>query len=171
MKHQIDHGHVNHGFTAGGQRFVVQAQPTVLAEPSKRPLDNPPFRQDHEPVEVPAFDNLNGASALTTGPVHKRTRIRPIGPDPSQPSKTPTHAFQHLRRPVAVLDIGRMHRHRQDQAERVYKDVTFTPFDLLASVVPALPPFPVLTVWLSRIAALGVGLRPAFCRTCSRSRS
>lgn len=122
-------------------------------------------------MQVTALDDFDGTSPATTGPAHKSTGIGPIGPDLSEARETPARSFQHLAGPVAVLKVSRVHHHRQDQAERVYQDMAFTPFDLLARVVPPLPPFPVLTVWLSRIAALGVGLRPSLRRTCSRSRS
>ena len=57
----------------------------------------------------------------------------------------------------------------EDQSERVDDDVPFTSLDLLATIVPAKPPFSVVfTDWLSIIAAEGVGSRPALTRTCSR---
>ena len=85
--------------------------------------------------------------------------------------KSPARSVQDTPATITVLDVRRVHYDRQDQAERIDKDMPFAAFDLLAGVVTALPPFPVLTVWLSRIAALGVGLRPSFRRTCSRRRS
>jgi hypothetical protein len=51
---------------------------------------------------------------------------------------------QKTFRPVTVLHIGGGHHYREDQSEGVHKDVTLTPFDLLARIVPADPPFSVV---------------------------
>jgi hypothetical protein len=65
-----------------------------------------------------------------------------------------------------------MDHHRQHQPDRVYDEMAFPPLDLLACIVAAWPPFSVVfTLWLSMIAALGVGSRPALTRTCSRKAS
>jgi len=61
------------------------------------------------------------------------------------------------------------HNHEQ-QAERVYQYVALAAVDLLARVVTADPPFSVvLTDWLSMIAALGCGSRPARRRSLPRN--
>ena len=52
----------------------------------------------------------------------------------------------------------------------VYDCVAFAPFDPLARVISALPPFErALTDWESIMAALGLARRPALARTCWRS--
>jgi hypothetical protein len=62
-----------------------------------------------------------------------------------------------------------MHDCRQQVALRIYRDVPLAAFDLLARVVPALPPFrAVLAVCESRIATVGVAFRPCVLRPCSR---
>lgn len=122
-------------------------------------------------MHVTTFDNLNQPAILLTRPDDKGAGVSAIGPDASQPIETPAHALEDTTSAVTVLNIARMHHHCQDQTERVHENMAFTAFDLLAGVVTTMPPFSVLTVWLSRIAALGVGLRPALRRTCSRRRS
>jgi len=82
--------------------------------------------------------------------------------------KPGTHAFEDTPSSVPVLDIRRMYHHRQEQPERVHENMALAAFYLLAGIVAAMPPFSVLTVWLSKTAALGVGWRPTFRRTCSR---
>ena len=49
----------------------------------------------------------------------------------------------------------------EQQARGVDRDVALAALDLLARVVAARPPFSVvLTLWVSMIAALGLGSRP-----------
>ena len=73
-------------------------------------------------------------------------------------------------RPISVLDIGRMHHHRQQQAHGIYDDVSLSTVDLLTSIIATRPPFSVVfTLWLSMIAALGVGFLPSASRTQGRS--
>jgi hypothetical protein len=57
----------------------------------------------------------------------------------------------------------------EDHSERVDDEMTFSSVDFLARVISAEPPFSVvLTDWLSMMAALGVGFRPSWRRTCAR---
>jgi hypothetical protein len=59
-----------------------------------------------------------------------------------------------------------MDDHAQQQARGVDRDVALPALDLLGRVVAARPPFSVVfTLWVSTIAAVGLGSRP------SRSRS
>jgi hypothetical protein len=71
---------------------------------------------------------------------------------------------------MVVLKTGLVHELVQDQTVGIHQDMALAAFDLLASVIAA-PPllWLVFTDWLSIIAALGVGSRPCFTRTCSRS--
>ena len=56
---------------------------------------------------------------------------------------------------IPVLDISRVHRHRQQQSQGVYYAICrFRPGDLLAGIVASEPPFSVVfTLWLSMMAA------------------
>ena len=70
------------------------------------------------------------------------------------------HVIQHLLGAVPVLNVGRMHRHCQQQPQGIDHYVT-PPRYFLTRVVAARPPFSVvLTLWLSMIAALGLARRP-----------
>jgi len=72
---------------------------------------------------------------------------------------------------IAILDVGALDHHQQQQAKRVDEDVAFASVDLFAGIIPALPTLPcavVLTAWESMIAADGVLARPSVWRTCSR---
>ena len=70
---------------------------------------------------------------------------------------------------VAILNVGAMHDGVHQQALRIDEDMPLLAFDLLACIkamrVDATAPFSAdLTLWLSRIAAVGLASRPA----CSR---
>src|SRR5205814_1602259 len=87
----------------------------------------------------------------------------------------PLQASNHRSGGIAVLDVGGMDIQHPQQAQRVYGEMAFAPFDLLTGVITDSfvrflgPPFSVvLTVWLSTITAEGVGSLPACSRTCPR---
>ena len=71
---------------------------------------------------------------------------------------------------VAILNVGSVNDDVQQQAKRIDEDVALAARDFLARVVSLRidrgPPFcAALALWLSRIAAVGVTLRPAASRT------
>jgi hypothetical protein len=68
------------------------------------------------------------------------------------------------------LNVRSVNDQGNNQAKRIYQNMAFTPLYLLTRVVTTVPPFRLLTLWLSRMAALGVGLRPFLRRTRSRRR-
>ena len=172
MDHQVGHGNEDHRLAALGQRFVVLRQSAVLAEPGKGALDDPSFGQHNELVQQGTLDDLDKTSVPATRPVHELPGIAAIGEDPLQTPETRSQLADQQFSAVAVLNIGRVHHERDDQAEGVDNQVTLAPRDFLARVVPTIPPFSaVLTDWLSMIPTLGVGFLPAFLRTWARSRS
>lgn len=70
---------------------------------------------------------------------------------------------------AAVLDVGCLHDDVQQQTERVNEDMVFDAFDPFACVVAdrvdALTPFSAdLTYLLSKMAALGLAVLPAWLR-------
>jgi hypothetical protein len=77
---------------------------------------------------------------------------------------------EHELGTVAVLDVGGVDDHGEDEAERVDDYVTLASADFFARIVTADPPFDVVfTDWLSIIAADGIRSRPSVCRTSPRS--
>lgn len=172
MQHQIDHCQIDHSFTAGRQRLVVFAEPTILAQPAERPFHNPAFGQDNEAVHLTTLNNFNNPAEGLLRPIHKSPGISSINPDSLQPPEAATQLLQYQPTTITVLDIRSVYYHSQDQPESIDEDMPFAARNLLFRVVTAVPPFSaVLTLWLSRMAALAVGLRPIFWRTCSRRRS
>jgi len=167
------HSQVNDGFAAFRECFVVLAQAAVASEPGEGSFDDPALGQDHEARQVvAAFDDLQDPASQLPCPLDQLAGVPAVGPDPLEPPELADQSGQRPLRPVAVLDVGRMHDHNQQQAQGVYDDVTLAPVDLLARVVAPRPPFStVFTDWLSMIAAEGLGFRPSWTRTFWRRAS
>ena len=172
MKHQINHGQVDHSLATGRQRLVVLAQPPILAEPAEGTFHHPTSWQYRETMQVATLDNLSDPSECPSGPIHECPGIVSIHPYSLQPPKSIAQFLQNEPPSIAIPDVGGMHHHNQNQAEGINEQMPFTPGNLLSSIITAVPPFSaVLTLWLSKMPALGVGLRPAWRRTCSPRQS
>jgi hypothetical protein len=169
----MGHGQVDDRFAAFRERLVVFAQTAITTEPGKGSLDDPTLGQNLKAGHiVAAFDDLQDPVAHFPGPRDQFPGVAPIGPDPLQARELSDQSSQHQLGPVAVLDVGGMHDHDQEQAQGVYDDVPLAPLDLLAGVVTPRPPFSaVFTDWLSMIAAEGLGFRPSWTRTFWRRAS
>ena len=142
IHHQVDHRDVDHALTAVGRRLIVFAQPTVFAQPRKRALDDPAFGQHLERVARLAFDDLDHAAERTLGPAHQFAGVAAVGLDQLQAREPADHVDQHVFGAVAILNVGRVHHRREDQAERVDNNMPLSSRDFLARVVAAIPPFP-----------------------------
>ena len=139
----MDHGNLNESFTGFSEFFIVFAKSTTTTEPSEGPFHDPATWQN-----VKALDNE------------------------LQSRKLVLCFFQDLLGTVAVLNVGRVNDHTQQQTDRIDQNMPFPAFYLFARIVTTRPPFSVVfTDWLSIIAALGVGSRPACRRVCSRRMS
>ena len=171
MDHQVNHRQFNHGFTTDRQRLIVFAQSPVLAQPRKGPFDHPPAGQDRKTFNVfTAFDNLQHPMTEISRPLDELACISTVCPDQRQAGETTRQFLQDQFSPVAVLDAGCVHHHCHHQTECINHQMAFSARYLLASVITSVPPFEaVLMDWLSIIAALGLGCRPAWTRTCSWS--
>ncbi len=177
----MNHSYVDPGLGCIGQSFVVPvsstgqalAQPTAPAEPRECSFDHPSSRQHLKVVAVPgALDNLERPACQGPDPLDQLSSIASIGPDQPHAGKPPYQFIDDQLRSISILDIGRMHHHRQQQPHGIYNDVSLSTVDLLASVIATRPPFSVvLTDWLSMMAALGVGLLPSAFRTLGRRAS
>ena len=177
----MNHSYVDPGLHCIGQSFVVPvsstgqalAQPTAPAEPRECSFNHPSSRQHLKVVAVPgALDNLERPACQGPDPLDQLSSIASIGPDQPHAGKPPYQFIDDQLRSISILDIGRMHHHRQQQPHGIYNDVSLSTVDLLASVIATRPPFSVvLTDWLSMMAALGVGLLPSAFRTLGRRAS
>ena len=116
------------------------------------------------------LDDLQDPARHGHHPVHQLAAVASVSPDESQAWESSYQFIDDQPRPISVLDIGRMHHHRQQQAHGIYDDVSLSTVDLLTSIIATRPPFSVVfTLWLSMIAALGVGFLPSASRTQGRS--
>jgi len=170
MDHQINHRNQDPCLAAFGQVFVVFAQPSIAAQPAKGSLHNPAALQDDEPFVGP-FDDFDDPGKCRQGPADKLPGVAAVGPDQSQAREASGQALENQPPAVAILDVGSVNDHGDDQSQRVDGDVALASDDLFAGVIAsASAPFSaLLTLWLSMIAALGVACLPALRRTRSRS--
>ena len=170
LEHEMNHSYMNPSLRAFGQFFVVFAEPPVSAQPPKGALHDPPTGQHLKTMAVwGALDHLNQPASHGVSPIHQLSGIGAIGPDQLEPRKEPPKLAQHQLCPITVLDVRRMHHHGQQQPEGVNHDMAFASFHLLASVIATWSPFSVVfTLWLSIMAAEGVGSLPSNSRTLGR---
>ena len=138
----MNHSYVDPGLRCIGQSFVVLAQPTAPAEPRECSFDHPSSRQHLKVVAVPgALDNLERPACQGPDPLDQLSSIASIGPDQPHAGKPPYQFIDDQLRSISILDIGRMHHHRQQQPHGIYNDVSLSTVDLLASVIATRPPF------------------------------
>ena len=167
MNHKVYHSKLNHSFTANRQRLIVFAQPSILSQPRKGPFHYPSPGQYRKAFNaLITFDNLQQPATKIESPVDEFTCVSTISPYQRQTTETAGQFTQNQFCPVTILNISCMYNHSYHQTQRIYHQMAFSAFCLLASVIASVPPFDaVLTVWLSIIAALGLGWRPAWTRT------
>ena len=130
---------MDHRFARLGQVLVIFAQPAAPVEPAERALDDPPLRQDHEPLLSvrPPHDLQLDPTPLPQlpHPLDKFTRVSAVGPDQAQPRPLVRQHLEQQSCAVAVLGGSRRHADDQQQAERVHEDVPFAPVDVLPGVM------------------------------------
>ena len=167
----MNRSYVEPCFRRIGQGFVVLAQPATTPQPRQCSLNHPPAWQHLEVMAGPGPPhNLQDPARYGHHPVHQLAAVASVSPDESQAWESSYQFIYDQPRPISVLDIGRMHHHRQQQSHGIYDDVSLSTVDLLASIIATRPPFSVVfTLWLSIIAALGVGSLPTASRTEGRS--
>ena len=136
----MNHGNVNHGLAAVRVRFVVFAQAAASTDPPKRPLDNPAARKYVKASRfVATFYNLKRPVTEVCEPLDELACVAAVCPDKGETPKLPPDLLANQLRPVSVLDVRWMHHDRQDQAQRVDEQVTFSPLHFFARVVPTWP--------------------------------
>ena len=100
------------------------------------------------------------------GENHRQPVVNAVGEDGAQPAVEPLDPRQQRSSAVGILNVGGVDEDAEQEARGVDGDMAFAALDLLGRVEAARTPFSVvLTVWVWRMAAEGVGSRPS----CSRS--
>ena len=167
----MNRSYVQPRFRCTGQGFIVLAQPATTSQPRQCSLNHPPAWQHLKLMAGPGtLDDLQDPARHGHHPVHQLAAVASVSPDESQAWESSYQFIDDQPRTISVLDIGRMHHHRQQQAHGIYDDVSLSTVDLLTSIIATRPPFSVVfTLWLSMIAALGVGSLPSASRTQGRS--
>lgn len=96
------------------------------------------FGDQHEACRAawPLDDLDPPAPRLARRLLHPFSLIPGVGEDHLDEWKAPPHPLgQHLGGTVAILDIGRVYHHAQQQPEVVGEDMALDPLDLLARVI------------------------------------
>ena len=117
-------------------------------------------------MQLVALDDFDDPiAALSCRQCGARPLIARVGEDAQDEREQRARAcVENERRPIAILDIGRMNNGVQQKAERIYENVALLALDLFSRIeamrIDARPPFSaLLTLWLSMIAALGLASR------------
>jgi hypothetical protein len=146
--------------------FPVLGEPSASVEPCDGAFDDPSFGQHDEGMQLVALDDFDDPiAALRSGQRSARAAITSIGEDAyNEREQSSRLLVEDEGGPIAILDIGRMNRGAQQQAERIYENMALLALDLLSRIVAmridARPPFSALfTLWLSMIAAVGLASR------------
>ena len=118
-------------------------------------------------MQFVALDDFDDPAAGACG-VHCRLRspIARVGEDAQDEREQGSRAFvENECRAVTILNVGRMNRGAQEQAQRIYENMALLALDLLSRIVAmriVKPPFSALfTLWLSMMAAVGLAWRPS----------
>ena len=108
----------------------------MVTDPTDRSLDDPALGQNDKAMLVAASDDLHlpSPSALD-GRCHPGPLIAGIANDPLDERELAADLAQQRFGTVAILDVGRMNQHAQQQAERIGQDVAFATKGLLARVI------------------------------------
>ena len=173
---ELSHHHANGGAAqertgVGVEAFPILGQATASVQPTDGSLDDPAFRHDDKFAKLGAFDDLDidvPAHALQSV-LEKRSLIAAVGIELEQEWKHAEQRAHQQQAAIAILDVGGVNDGVQQQALRIYQDVTLLSLDLLAGVVTRRidmgPPFSALfTLWLSMMAAVGLACRSSISR-------
>lgn len=149
----------------------VLGEAAATADPSESALDDPSFGENDEAMQLLTLDDLQRpAPGLGDDRGHLRALIAGIGEDPFDEGEQAARAsIEDQPSAIAILQVGRVDGHVQQEAERVDENVPLATLDLLARVIARRidrgPPFCApLALWASIIATVGLASRPACAR-------
>ena len=123
----MNRSYVQPRFRCTGQGFIVLAQPATTSQPRQCSLNHPPAWQHLKLMAGPGtLDDLQDPARHGHHPVHQLAAVASVSPDESQAWESSYQFIDDQPRPISVLDIGRMHHHRQQQAHGIYDDVSLS---------------------------------------------
>ena len=168
----MDHSDVNPSLRTFRQRLIVFAKPPVAPQPCKGALNHPSARQYSKFACPRTFDNLNNPAANLISPINRFTSISCISPYKLQARKATCQSLEYQLGAMIVLNVGRMDNYCQQQPHSINDDVELSPCHSLGRIITTNPPFSVVfTLWLSIMAALGVGSLSSISLTLGRNAS
>lgn len=107
-----------------------------MADPADRALDDPALGQHDEAMLVAASDDLHLPwPGSLRGCGHLRPLVAGIADDPFDERELPARLAQQWFGSVAILDVGRVDHHAQQQTQRIRQDVALAAKGLLARIV------------------------------------
>jgi len=137
-EHDADHGEPDEGSDGARVSLEIARQAAIAADPGQGSFDDPALRQDDEFVRFVTLDDLDrpmtcaGCGSRDAWPL-----IAGIGEDALDEGEEAARGpIENQPRPVAILNAGGMNDDIQQKAERVDKDVTLAPGELLTRVKP-----------------------------------
>ena len=134
-QHDADHGEAEEGGDGSGVTLEVSGQATVAADPGEGALDDPALGQDDEAMGIAALDDLQSPRAGPGDDVsHPWPLVAGVGEDAFDEREGSPRRAQQIARTVAVLHIGRVDDHVQQEAQRVDEDVALAAGDFLAGI-------------------------------------
>src|SRR5690606_23642830 len=122
----------------GRQTLVDLLEPAAPPEPRERPLHHRPVRQYREPRPLPAHERERPPEPPPDEP-RRRRGVPLVGEHGPEPGHLTLHPVEEVRHALAVVDVGGVDQHGEEQPERVHEDVPLASVDALPAVEPARP--------------------------------
>ena len=121
--------------------FEILCEAPASAEPGKGSLYHPTSRQKFEPAGgVGALDDLYGPCAdFGEASIEFGTGIAAVGEYVPQPGIQGFDGFEHVGRPIPILNTGMMNDRTDEVADCIGDDVALASLDLLSGIEPARP--------------------------------
>ena len=117
----MDHGGLDHGFGSFGVVFVIDYEASIADEPGERAFHYPASRVDLETVFRVDRDRDRPAAHITDELLEPLGEPA-VGDHLTHPWQQMTHRAQQPTPAVSILHVGRDHRQRPHQPERVDPD-------------------------------------------------
>jgi len=125
----------------GGVVFIVFGEATIIGKPAEGSFHDPALGQDLESVELRALDHFQAQTTARQQrfePLAERvTGIASVDPDQTQPTEGQFQLLEHQASALAILNVGGMNDHGQNQTQRIHQEMSFSSHDLFACIVAA----------------------------------